>query len=98
MQRALAKFLHLANRLARELLSLLHNQLNGHDDATQDLLDGDGNADRVAKRKRQSRRREMRRPSGGNFPPERKTPAASTPTATIRKTSMKDTKILRNAF
>src|SRR5689334_6141949 len=61
IERALAEFLHLAYRLACELLGLLHNQLDGLDDTTQDLFNGDGDRHSVAKGDRQRRRRKMGR-------------------------------------
>jgi len=61
MERALAKFLHFTDRFARELLSLLYDQFDGLDDATQDLLDGDRDRDGVAKRDSQRRSCEVRR-------------------------------------
>src|SRR5262249_42513338 len=55
----LGELLRLTNRLARKLLGLLHDQLDGLDDTAQDLLDGDGDGDGVAERNRQRRRRQV---------------------------------------
>jgi len=56
-----------AHRLARELFDLLHDQLDCLDDTAQDLLNGDGDANRRGKGEGQRCRREVRRAVGGKL-------------------------------